>query len=1011
MTSYELNTLKEYKKSANRYYESLPDVKKPIIGRTRWERRVLRSLDRPAVNNYSSRVLSETELNTLSLNLKYIPKVKVPFDVHAKEWNAFDRTIQVKNHFLDNETANKVDPDWLDLTLRNKIWIPRSDYQTDIFNLREMNIGSFIDNNQIKGNNIMKDMNSLLNDPNITICDADKNLGVTIVDTTWYLGEIEDQLNDTNTYEVKDPSIDHITERINTCAFWIKKLIHPKVAKYVLDFTKPEVWKLPKFRIIPKIHKDPMKGRPIVPSHHWLTTGLSQVLDRLLRPVLEKCQYVLKDSRELVKLLENLKFENDVILATSDVTSLYTNIDIDDCIKRVLYMHWRHSPRDKHQEQTLLRIGLETILKENYFVSPNGKVYHQLRGLAMGTPIAPLLANIYMYSLEIERLGANRVQPILYKRYIDDIIMIFDRKDEKNIDGYLERITERANSLTFTTTINESKIEFLDLVIYKGIRYKSNKILDLRTHEKELNKYLYIPWSSGHPKHLKKGFIKAEAIRHARNCSDEGEYKRKLFLFKHRLLRRGYKERFVESCFNEVEYGNRDRFINGVNRENSNNLYFPITYSESLKMRNLKDAMMRKLHEFQVVDSKWRKVNSIILSLKSRRNLRQIVNCHYSKYRYTEAKRTEARLKGTPFNEDGNTVSDRPNYALPVRREMVQPLGNNNFTPEVRKVLRELIQNLTDVNQGPPITVSQLNCLISTNRNRNQRSRNSPMPGSVERYNSTGIIRNENNHTDNNNTLPRSVPSLGNSELTSNSNVHQTRNAVATNRPYVQISRNRHINQNEIIDSPIETPTRKRRYSENIQTPIQTPVMERDVSDQIRFPIETPIENDEISVINSTRQTVTVEISRRSLSGNRPETSRTIGRFIPIDRLDDQRVIVDLRRNLMETDVNSSELPLSETNSHYRIDHNTVSDTRLRRSRYNDFPDPPRTYTLNTDQMIRGWMACGRRNFDYQNPRFHVVGRLAEAMGIDRKYVPYMSNDERFALVHGVLRLPYSHDR
>jgi hypothetical protein len=48
--------------------------------------------------------------------------------------------------------------------------------------------------------------------------------------------------------------------------------------------------------------------------------------------------------------------------------------------------------------------------------------FRQIKGIAMGSICGPSIANIVVYKLESKWLKINR--PILYKRYIGDIILI-----------------------------------------------------------------------------------------------------------------------------------------------------------------------------------------------------------------------------------------------------------------------------------------------------------------------------------------------------------------------------------------------------------------------------------------------------------------------------------------------------------------------------------------------------------------------------------------------------------
>ena len=54
----------------------------------------------------------------------------------------------------------------------------------------------------------------------------------------------------------------------------------------------------------------------------------------------------------------------------------------------------------------------------------NGKYYRQKQGVSMGSPLAPVLACLYMEFFETElRLSLPGPQPSFWARYIDDIIL------------------------------------------------------------------------------------------------------------------------------------------------------------------------------------------------------------------------------------------------------------------------------------------------------------------------------------------------------------------------------------------------------------------------------------------------------------------------------------------------------------------------------------------------------------------------------------------------------------
>ena len=64
----------------------------------------------------------------------------------------------------------------------------------------------------------------------------------------------------------------------------------------------------------------------------------------------------------------------------------------------------------------------------------NGKFYDQIDGVAMGSPLAPVLANIFMVFHESKWINEyNLSKPKFYLRYVDDILATFDNEQDSLI--------------------------------------------------------------------------------------------------------------------------------------------------------------------------------------------------------------------------------------------------------------------------------------------------------------------------------------------------------------------------------------------------------------------------------------------------------------------------------------------------------------------------------------------------------------------------------------------------
>ena len=136
----------------------------------------------------------------------------------------------------------------------------------------------------------------------------------------------------------------------------------------------------------------------------------------------------------------------------------------------------------------------------------------------MGTKMAVAFANIFMAKIEREILRQSNTTPIIWKRFIDDIISMWDTNRDK-IEEFLLKANSFHPTIKFTAEISETETSFLDTIVYKGDRFLKESILDVRTHFKPTETFQYTNFYSCHPPGVTKGFIKGEALRLLRTNS------------------------------------------------------------------------------------------------------------------------------------------------------------------------------------------------------------------------------------------------------------------------------------------------------------------------------------------------------------------------------------------------------------------------------------------------------------------------------------------------------------
>ena len=83
---------------------------------------------------------------------------------------------------------------------------------------------------------------------------------------------------------------------------------------------------------LPKVHKPNIPLRPIVSSINSHSFNIAKFLVPLLRPI-SVSQYSINDTFSLLQELFEQKFNNNVVKASFDITSLFTNVPLDETIK------------------------------------------------------------------------------------------------------------------------------------------------------------------------------------------------------------------------------------------------------------------------------------------------------------------------------------------------------------------------------------------------------------------------------------------------------------------------------------------------------------------------------------------------------------------------------------------------------------------------------------------------------------------------------------------------------
>ena len=188
----------------------------------------------------------------------------------------------------------------------------------------------------------------------------------------------------------------------------------------------PNPLRIPEFYTLTKIHKPTLVGRPIISGCNRPTETISAFVDdTLLQPISTSQTSYLKDSTDFINFIEKTKMGKRTFLVTMDVTSLYTNIPQEEGITTVCNAYENFHKNNPPIPTNYIKEMLRLILKENSFQF-NRKNDLQIQGNAMDTKMAVAFANIFMADTKTEILSKSVIEPLIWKRYIDNIFSLWD---------------------------------------------------------------------------------------------------------------------------------------------------------------------------------------------------------------------------------------------------------------------------------------------------------------------------------------------------------------------------------------------------------------------------------------------------------------------------------------------------------------------------------------------------------------------------------------------------------
>nr|XP_032512157.1 uncharacterized protein LOC116766424 [Danaus plexippus plexippus] len=146
-------------------------------------------------------------------------------------------------------------------------------------------------------------------------------------------------------------------------------------------------------------------------------------------------------------------------MVSFDVQSLFTSIPVLDCIEIV-----RGKLKDNNMPIEYAEL-LKHCLTSGYLMWKD-EFYIQVDGVAMGSPVSPVVADIFMEDFEVRALCSPPIRPLIYKRYVDDTFTILNKNKTSAFLNHLNSINSKIQC-TIELEANNS-LAFLDILVVRN---------------------------------------------------------------------------------------------------------------------------------------------------------------------------------------------------------------------------------------------------------------------------------------------------------------------------------------------------------------------------------------------------------------------------------------------------------------------------------------------------------------------------------------------------------------
>ena len=247
----------------------------------------------------------------------------------------------------------------------------------------------------------------------------------------------------------------------------------------------------------------------LLSSRGSISYEVAKELARILKPLVGSSPHHSKNTGDFIQQIKEVKLQADEIITSYDVSALFTSVPVEDATKIIQrkleldqQLHLRTKMKVEHIT-SLLEFGHRTI----YFQF-QGNFYEQINGAAMGSPISPIVANLFMEEFEVRAIQTGKKPSKDVEKVCGWHLCHFEVCKEGRVFSHHINNIDPKFQLTSEESKTDGSIPFLDCLVTP----QADGSILTAVYRKPTHSDMYLHWESYH--HLAAKYSVINTLRH-----------------------------------------------------------------------------------------------------------------------------------------------------------------------------------------------------------------------------------------------------------------------------------------------------------------------------------------------------------------------------------------------------------------------------------------------------------------------------------------------------------------